>query len=224
MAGRQQRVVLNGSSSETSSVKSGVPQGSILGPLLFLIYIDDIVKTNISMESTIALYADDILLYRPIRTIDDYNILQDDVNKIRNWASANLMTFTSKCKLMHVSRKRTPCTPTTPLHLNNSPLKTVTTFKYLGVLISSNLQWSTHIEGICSKARKIIGLLYRHFYQHSNPTTLLHLYLSLVRPHTEYAAQVWDPHLAKDILLLLKIFKNLYYATLSYWICAMCLH
>ena len=65
--------------------------------------------------------------------------------------------------------------------------------------MSSNLQWSPHIQDICSKAHKIIGLLYRRYYQYSDPSTLLHLYLSLVRPHTEYAAQVWDPHLLKDI-------------------------
>jgi len=86
-------------------------------------------------------------------------------------------------------------------------LKTVSTFKYLGVLMSSSLQWSPHIQGVCSKARKIIGLLYRRYYQHSDPSTLLHLYLSLVRPHTEYVAQVWDPHLYKDISSLENIQK-----------------
>jgi len=64
-----------------------------------------------------------------------------------------------------------------------------------------------HIQGVCSNARKIIGLLYRWYYQHSDPSTLLHLYLSLVRPHTEYAAQVWDPHLYKDISSLENIQK-----------------
>jgi len=100
---------------------------------------------------------------------------------------------------MLILRKRTPCSPTTPLHLNGTPLETVTTLKYFGVLMSSNLQWSPHIQDICSKAHKIIGLLCRRYYQYSDPSTLLHLYLSLVQPHTEYAAQVWDPHLLKDI-------------------------
>jgi len=176
LAGRQQKVVLNGASSETSPVTSGVPQGSILGPILFLIYIDDIVKTNISMASSLVLYADDILLYRPICTREDYSILQEDINSISNWATANLMTFnTSKCKSMLISRKRTPCSPTTPLHLNGIPLETVTTFKYLGVLMSSNLQWSPHIQDVCTKAHKIIGLLYRQYHQYSDPSTLLYL-------------------------------------------------
>ena len=108
---------------------------------------------------------------------------------------------------MLISRKRTHCLPVTPLHLNGTTLETVSTFKYLGVLVSSCLQWSPHIQGVCSKALKIIGLLYRRYYQHSDPSTLLHLYFSLVRPHTEYAAQVWDPHLYKDISSLENIQK-----------------
>ena len=108
---------------------------------------------------------------------------------------------------MLISRKETHCLPVTPLHLNGTTLETVSTFKYLGVLVSSSLQRSPHIQGVCSKARKIFGLLYRWYYQHSDPSTLLHLYLSLVRPHTEYAAQVWDPHLYKDINSLENIQK-----------------
>ena len=108
---------------------------------------------------------------------------------------------------MLISRKRTHCLPVTPLHLNGSLLETVSTFKYLGVLVSSSLQWSPHIQEVCSKARKIIGLLYRRYYQDSDPSTLLHLYLSLVKPHTEYAAQIWDPHLYKDISSLENIQK-----------------
>ena len=105
LADRQQKVVLNGVSSETSPVTSGVPQGSILGPILFLIYIDDIVKANISQGSTLVLYADDILLYRPICTSEDYLSLQRDIDIISNWAATNKMTFdTSKCKSRGGSR------------------------------------------------------------------------------------------------------------------------
>ena len=97
---------------------------------------------------------------------------------------------------MLILRKRTPCSPTTPLHPYGTPLETVATFNYLGVLMSSNLQWSPHIHDVCSKACKIVGLVYRRYYQYSDPSTLLHL---CSRPHTEYAAQVWDLHLLKDI-------------------------
>ncbi len=73
---------------------------------------------------------------------------------------------------------------------------------YLGLLISSDFSWSGHIDNICSKAKRILGLLYRRFYRHSNEQTLRQLYLSLVRPHLEYAAPVWSPHLHKDIAKL----------------------
>ena len=81
-------------------------------------------------------------------------------------------------------------------------LETVSTFKYLGLLLTSDLSWSKHIEGICTKTKKILGLLYHRFYQHANQETLLQLYILIVRPHMEYAAQVWDPHLKKDQDLL----------------------
>ena len=80
-------------------------------------------------------------------------------------------------------------------------------FKYLGVLLSSDLSWTHHIQGVCSKARKILGLLYRRYYQYSDCRSLRQLYLTLVRPHFDYAAQVWDPHLQRDIKSLESVQK-----------------
>ena len=193
-------MVFNGVSSEITPVTSGVPQGSILGPLLFLIYIDDISQVNLSPGSKLVLYADDILLYRPISSVDDYRALQDDIDMLSSWTTLNAMTFnTTKCKTMIISRKRNQCLPPVPLTLNGTILEVVLTFKYLGVLLSSDLSWTHHIQGVCSKARKILGLLYRRYYQYSDSRTLCQLYLSLVRPHLDYATQVWDPHLQRDI-------------------------
>ena len=107
-----------------------------------------------------------------------------------------------KCKVMHVSHKRSPLSPIVPVTLNGSVVETVNTFKYLGLLISSDLSWTNHIENICSKARKLLGLLYRRCYRFSDQNTLLQLYTSLVRPHFEYATPVWDPHLQRNIQLL----------------------
>ena len=200
LAERHQFVVFNGVSSEITPVTSGVPQGSILGPLLFLIYIDDISQVNLSPGSKLVLYADDILLYRPISSVDDYRALQDDIDMLSSWTTLNAMTFnTTKCKTMIISRKRNQCLPPVPLTLNGTILEVVLTFKYLGVLLSSDLSWTHHIQGVCSKARKILGLLYRRYYQYSDSRTLCQLYLSLVRPHLDYATQVWDPHLQRDI-------------------------
>ena len=85
------------------------------------------------------------------------------------------------------------------LFLDGKELEKVSIFKYLGVLIKINLSWSEHTMKICSKARKILGLLYRHFYNNLSSETLWQLYLSLVRPHLEYAAQQWDPYIQSDI-------------------------
>ena len=208
LSGRSQCVVCNGAASEYLLVISGVPQGSVLGPLLFLIYINDLTDLDISEGSEVVLYADDILLYRPVLSDDDFAALQSDINKIQTWAASNLMTFNvAKCKVMHVSRKRSPLSPTTPIMLNGSILEVVTTYKYLGLHISSDLSWSYHIQSICSKARKVLGLLYRKYYRFSDQATLLQLYTSLVRPHLEYAASVWDPYHQRDIQLLEKTQK-----------------
>lgn len=88
------------------------------------------------------------------------------------------------------------------LSLCGQVLEQVECFKYLGVLLTSDLTWSKHTESICAKAKKLLGMIYRRFSEYSNPDTLLHIYESMVRPHLEYASQVWDPHLQKDIRLL----------------------
>ena len=99
---------------------------------------------------------------------------------------------------MMISRKRNSVKPHAQFTLNSSPLEQVETFKYLGVLLSSDLSWSSHIDFICTKARKLIGLLYRRFYGNVDNHSLFELYSVLVRPHLEYAAPIWDPHIIKD--------------------------
>ena len=105
---------------------------------------------------------------------------------------------------MRVSHKRIP---SSPLLLEGHPLDQVNTFKYLGVLLSHDLSWSEHVQFICSKARKLLGLLYRWFYNNMSSDSLLQLYIFLVRPHLEYATAVWSPHLKKDKDTLEKIQK-----------------
>ena len=99
---------------------------------------------------------------------------------------------------MIVSRKQSPTVPSDPLKLFGNPMQRVDCYKYLGLLLMTNLSWSAHITSICSKAKKVLGLIYRRFYGSADQSTLKQLYLSLVRPHLEYACQVWDPHLVKD--------------------------
>ena len=202
LQGREQSVVLDGKTSSTVPVLSGVPQGSVLGPLLFLImiYINDSASEHLNPGTYISMYADDLLLHREINCPEDYFKLQQDVNKIANWVDVNQLTLNSKkCKFMIVSRRRGRSVPNCTLTLNGQPMERVHQYKYLGVVLTDDLTWSAHIREITNKARKVTGLLYRQFYSMSSTPSLLQLYTSLVRPHLEYASQVWDPFLIKDI-------------------------
>ena len=130
------------------------------------------------------LYADDLLLFRTASGNEDFLHLQHDISLIENWVKCNHLTLNStKCKYMVISRKRNPSLPQI-LTLGGLDLKRAECFKYLGLLLSANLSFSEHIQSTCMKARKILGLLYQKFYSNSDGSTLLQLYLSLVRPCT----------------------------------------
>ena len=204
---RMQSVAVDGATSNPMPVLSGVPQGSVLGPLLFLIYINDITTISLSTLSQCILYADDVLLYRPITCSYDVRAIKFDIEEVEQWADSNHLNLNpTKCKYMVISRKQC-ATYSFVLYLNGVPLERVEIFKYLGVLLRSNLGWSDHITMICSKTRKLLGLLYRQFYNHATTDTIKQLYVSLIRPHLEYAAPLWDPHLQKDVDMLENVQK-----------------
>ena len=201
LTGREQCVVLNGVTSRPQPVPSGVPQGSVLGPFLFTLYINDLADLQLSEGSKLVAYADDLLLYKPVESNADCNRMQEDVTTIDHWMSHNFLTLNAtKCKHMVITRSRIHQCP--QLFLAGQPLECVQSYKYLGVIITSNLSWSEHIQSICNKSRKLVGLLYRQFYQNADSDILRQFYLSCIRPHLEYACTVWDPYLAKEKALL----------------------
>ena len=112
---------------------------------------------------------------------------------------------------MHVAIKEAnysapPPPPPPALYLNTQPMEVVQSYKYVGVVVSSDLSWSSYIQLVCMKAKKILGLIYRNFAKYtSDSTVILKMYKALVRPHLEYAAQVWSPYMVKDIELLEKV-------------------
>lgn len=184
---RSQFVSFNGFNSEFTDVYSGVPQGSVLGPLLFLIYINDLPSV---VNSNILLFADDCVVFREITNSNDVASLQSDLGAIADWCSEWLMQLNiNKCKVMRVSRKssRPP-----PYHIDNIHLESVTSYKYLGVYITANLNWSAHIEHLINKANRMLGYLRRNFYHVPSSLKLL-LYKTLIRSKLEYATSVWDP-------------------------------
>lgn len=190
LANRTQYVIANSSSSAPLAVTSGVPQGSVLGPLLFLVYINDLASCV--KFSTIRLFADDCVLYRKITDLSDSKKLQHDMNNVLLWCNKWSMKLNlTKCKCMHVSQRTNVTNPNAYL-LNNSPLSVVSSYKYLGLNITSNLSWHMHVDNICSNANRMLGYLRRNFS--SAPSSLkLTLYKTLVRSKLEYACAIWDP-------------------------------
>ena len=125
-------MVVNGESSDSLPVLSGVPQGSVFGPLLFLTYINDVTDIELTNDSHLNLFADDILMHKVVSTEANISNLQRDLSQLNMWVNANLLTLNpSKCKSMIISRKRNPI-KSAPLTLDGIPLEQVTVFKYFG--------------------------------------------------------------------------------------------
>ena len=133
---------------------SGVPQGSVLGPILFLIFINDLPD---NINSIVRLFADDCVLYRNIRGSEDLQLLQDDLEKLALWEEAWLMKFNvAKCHSMRVTKHPPHKQIVHGYLLHNKVLENVSSAKYLGVQITDDLNWGQHINEITSKATKII--------------------------------------------------------------------
>ena len=140
--------VAEGYDSNVLPVVSGVPQGSVLGPLLFITYINNVTSV-VSTESELNLFADDIALYRIIKSTEDYTQLQNDIDSISSFISGKHLMFNAKkCRQMLVSRKTVHSLPSATLTIDGTPLTLVTEYKYLGVTIASNLSWNLHITNI----------------------------------------------------------------------------
>lgn len=189
LSNRTQFVTANEFDSTYCSVTSGVPQGSVLGPLLFLIYINDLPST---ITSSIRLFADDCVLYRTISSDSDLSTLQSDLNKVCNWCVTWQMRLNiNKCKTMRISRRFNP-TEIFMYKIEGRHLEATKSYKYLGVHITHNLSWETHVNYIVNNANRTLGYLRRNFS--SAPSDLKSvLYKTLIRPKLEYACAVWDP-------------------------------
>ena len=191
---RTQAVVLEGVTSDYVPVQSGVPQGSVLGPSLFLFYINDI---PVGLNSTIRLFADDTIAYLAIKSNSSCEVLQQDLDKLGIWEDKWKMAFhPDKCNVLSISKNKNPIKYNYTLH--GQILEHVNKAKYLGVTIQSDLKWHSHINNITKKANSTLGFLRRNL--NINSTSVKEqAYKSLVRPSLEYACSVWDPYFTEDI-------------------------
>ena len=197
LTGRTMSVVVDGEESEPASVLSGVPQGTVLGSLLFLIYVNDM--PNVILSGTyIRLFADDCLIYRDISSLDDQVILQRDRVALQGWAERWGMRFNpSKCNILHIHRGDRHLTYL--YDFCGCVLQVVSTAKYLGVTISDNLEWHDQVSKVAKKANTSLYFIYRNL-KHCPRKARETAYCTITRSSLEYCicSSIWDPRLQKD--------------------------
>lgn len=199
---RFQCVCIEECRSDLLPVVSGVPQGSILGPLLFLVFINDLPA--VVRHSSIFLFADDSKCAKQIHCLQDCVQLQEDLDSMSNWSVDWKLQFkASKCVLLRF------CNRSTPIHasysVNDKEIAVQDSYKDLGVMFSSDLTFSVHYDLIVKRAYRVLGLLRRTFSFRTCVREKLLLYVSLVRSQMIYCSPIWRPYLVKDIVILERV-------------------
>ena len=206
LTSRVQNVVVDGERSKEADVISGVPQGTVLGPLLFILYINDIGD---GASSTIRLFSDDALIYRRNSSTSDSATLQKDLDTLVEWSKKWQMRFNpAECSRLRVTRKRSPIK--TAYTMMGTELETMDHHPYLGVELASGLEWKYHIKQITGKAQRTLNFLQRNL--HRCPQKVREqAYIASVRPTLEYAATVWDPYHQKEVNSLKRVQRKKQY-------------
>ena len=196
LGNRSQQVVIDGEESDSIPVNSGVPQGSVLGPILFLAYINDLPG---GISSQVRLFADDTALYLTIKGEEDSSALQKDLDTLSVWESKWDMQFNpSKCQVVQVTGSKSKKPINSEYILHGQVLETVTCARYLGVDVSSTLSGNSHIDRVVNNANRTLGYIRRNI-KCQNTDVRESAYNTLVKPQLEYASAVWDPHTKERI-------------------------
>ena len=191
LSNRKQRVVINGQKSTWADVASGIPQGSVLGPILFVIFINDLPSV---LQSTARIFADDTKVYRPLITPADTLILQNDIANLLEWSKTWQLSFNeSKCKILHLGTTNQK----QDYYMNGTTLESMEKERDLGIIIDNRLKFHEHAAATISKANQILAVIKKTFISLDSLTLPL-LYKSLVRPHIEYGNSIWGPHYLLD--------------------------
>ena len=198
---RFQQVSVNGELSEPKKMTSGIPQGSVLGPLLFVVYINDLPDI---LQSQPYLFADDTKIFRIIKNNRDQQVLQEDLDRLHDWSSTWLLHFhPQKCKSMRIGKASDDILKQ-DYNLDSHILEWTDLEKDIGLLIDESLSFNKHLITKVKKANSMFGLL-RRIFQFMDKDTFKPLYQSLVRVHLDYVSSVWAPYKKKDIELIEKV-------------------
>ena len=219
---RGHKVFCNNKSSDINYVNIGVPQGSVLGPTLFLLYINDV---NNGLESASCnIYADDILIYCADSDIDEANFkLQVSLNNIKKWYDNNLLVINaSKSNAMIVSTRqresqlalRRSSDVSAKLSIDEISLNSVSCFKYLGVIIDKNLTWNPHVDALCKELNVMVWIFTR-LRRYLSRECLMQIYQSIVQPKLDYGVTLWGYGSEKNVIKVQRMQNRIVRAILN---------
>jgi len=197
---RKSRVVVNGKKSTWREVLSGVPQGSVLGPILFVIYINDLEK-EVKGDQQVVMFADDTKVSQTLKDQNSPNDFQDTLNRLYGWSERWCMPFNvDKCHIVHVGRAN----PKKQYTMNGQPLNESQLERDVGVMISNDLKPGQHCAKAARTANAVLNQIFKAFH-YRDRRTFVQLYLQYVRPHLEFASPAWSPWSQGDIDILEKV-------------------
>ena len=201
LTNRKQKVAVEGKMSSWTDVKSGIPQGSVFGPVLFVVFINDMPN---SVLSTCNMFADDTKVYKEINNPEDHKALQLDLDRMNEWSHRWQLPFNeTKCKCMHFGGRN----PKLTYEMNNHSLESTNVERDLGVVVDDLLKFHRHTAAAVRKANSVLGIIKKSFAT-LDKVTLPLLYKSMVRPHFEYGNLIWGPIYKGDQIMVEKVQKR----------------